>query len=116
MSEHIVHTIEPVFDSESRVLILGTMPSPKSREVGFYYGNSQKSQKPHETVGSVPWNQPIYHSFTTFTRQKDLDMPAQPGAKTAVQDFPYGGFILCAQSIARERGQAIVEYRSERSE
>ena len=39
MSEHIVHTIEPVFDSESRVLILGTMPSPKSREVGFYYGH-----------------------------------------------------------------------------
>ena len=41
MSEHIVHTIEPVFDSESRVLILGTMPSPKSREVGFYYGHSR---------------------------------------------------------------------------
>ena len=39
MSEHIVHTIEPVFDSDSRVLILGTMPSPKSREVGFYYGH-----------------------------------------------------------------------------
>ena len=32
-------TIEPVFDSDSRVLILGTMPSPKSREVGFYYGH-----------------------------------------------------------------------------
>lgn len=40
-SAHIVHTIEPVFDRRSRVLILGTMPSPKSREVGFFYGHPQ---------------------------------------------------------------------------
>lgn len=39
--EHITHSIEPVFDTESRVLILGTMPSPKSREVQFYYGHPQ---------------------------------------------------------------------------
>ena len=37
--EHIIHSIEPIFDAESRVLILGTMPSPKSREVQFYYGH-----------------------------------------------------------------------------
>ena len=39
--EHIIHSIEPVFDTESRVLILGTMPSPKSREMQFYYGHPQ---------------------------------------------------------------------------
>ena len=39
--EHIIHSIEPVFDTESRVLILGTMPLPKSREVQFYYGHPQ---------------------------------------------------------------------------
>ena len=39
--EHIIHSIEPVFDAESRVLILGTMPSPKSREVQFYYGHPE---------------------------------------------------------------------------
>ena len=39
--DSIVHTIEPVWDSESRVLILGTLPSPKSREAGFYYGHPQ---------------------------------------------------------------------------
>ena len=39
--EHSIHSIEPVFDTESRVLILGTMPSPKSREVQFYYGHPQ---------------------------------------------------------------------------
>lgn len=36
---HIVHTLLPVFNEDSRVLILGSLPSPKSREVGFYYGH-----------------------------------------------------------------------------
>ncbi|MDR2186315.1 MAG: DNA-deoxyinosine glycosylase [Treponema sp.] len=37
--QHIVHTIPPVYDSGSRVLILGTMPSPQSRAAAFYYGH-----------------------------------------------------------------------------
>lgn len=37
--EHIVHSFAPVFDKNSRILMLGTMPSPKSRETGFYYGH-----------------------------------------------------------------------------
>ena len=32
---------EPVFDENSKVLILGSFPSVKSREVSFYYGNKQ---------------------------------------------------------------------------
>lgn len=35
----VLHTIPPVYDQNSRILILGTMPSPKSRETGFYYGH-----------------------------------------------------------------------------
>jgi hypoxanthine-DNA glycosylase len=31
----------PVFDNESRVLILGSFPSVKSRQIEFYYGNKQ---------------------------------------------------------------------------
>lgn len=38
-SERIAHTFDPIFDSESRILVLGTMPSPKSREFGFYYSH-----------------------------------------------------------------------------
>lgn len=38
-SKRITHAFCPVFDSESRILILGTMPSPKSRELGFYYSH-----------------------------------------------------------------------------
>ena len=37
----IIHQIPPVWDSESEVLILGTMPSPKSREAGFFYMHPQ---------------------------------------------------------------------------
>lgn len=39
--EQVFHTIPPVYDETSRVLLLGTMPSPKSREAGFYYGHPQ---------------------------------------------------------------------------
>ncbi len=41
MPQKIVHPLAPIADEESRVLILGTMPSPKSRERGFYYGHPQ---------------------------------------------------------------------------
>lgn len=37
----VTHEIQPVFDSRSRVLLLGTMPSRASREQGFYYGHPQ---------------------------------------------------------------------------
>lgn len=40
-AERVEHPLEPIFDGRSRVLVLGTMPSPKSREVGFYYGHPQ---------------------------------------------------------------------------
>lgn len=35
------HPLAPIFDERSRVLVLGTMPSPASREAGFYYGHPQ---------------------------------------------------------------------------
>jgi hypoxanthine-DNA glycosylase len=37
----IVHTIDPVFDENSRVLVLGSFPSVKSREEMFFYGHPQ---------------------------------------------------------------------------
>ncbi|MBR6296399.1 MAG: DNA-deoxyinosine glycosylase [Treponema sp.] len=39
--ETITHPIPPVWNAESRVLLLGTMPSPKSREQGFFYMHPQ---------------------------------------------------------------------------
>ncbi|MCM1165371.1 MAG: DNA-deoxyinosine glycosylase [Lachnospiraceae bacterium] len=40
-SERVTHEFPPVFDGRSRVLILGTIPSPRSRELGFYYMHPQ---------------------------------------------------------------------------
>ena len=40
-AHRVVHPLKPVFDEQSSVLILGTMPSPKSRETGFYYNHPQ---------------------------------------------------------------------------
>ena len=37
----LIHPIEPVFDQNARVLVLGSFPSVKSREAGFYYGHPQ---------------------------------------------------------------------------
>ncbi len=39
--EHLSTGLEPVYDSHSRVLILGSFPSVKSRECNFYYGLPQ---------------------------------------------------------------------------
>ena len=35
----VTHTLDPIYDKNSKVLILRSMPSVKSREVGFYYGH-----------------------------------------------------------------------------
>lgn len=37
----IVHPIEPLYSEQSEILILGSFPSVKSREQGFYYGHPQ---------------------------------------------------------------------------
>ena len=39
--EQIIHNIPPVYDGRSRVLILGSFPSVKSRETEFFYGHPQ---------------------------------------------------------------------------
>ena len=54
--EAVSHDIDPVFDENSQVLILGTFPSVKSREHHFYYGHPQNrfwkvmAQVLHENV------------------------------------------------------------------
>ena len=54
------HTFDAFYRKDSRILILGTMPSPKSREAGFYYAHPQNrfwkvmadlfDEKPFENV------------------------------------------------------------------
>ena len=39
--EHAVHPFAPVWDVHCRVLVLGSFPSVRSRQIGFYYGHPQ---------------------------------------------------------------------------
>ncbi len=41
MADQVKMGFPPVYDKNSRVLILGSFPSVKSREIAFYYGNKQ---------------------------------------------------------------------------
>ncbi len=41
MSEAVHHPFSAVFDECSEILILGSFPSVRSREIGFYYGHPQ---------------------------------------------------------------------------
>ncbi len=39
--ERLKHGFPPVYDLNSQILILGSFPSVKSREISFYYGHKQ---------------------------------------------------------------------------
>ena len=41
LDDRIVHPIPPTWDRDSEVLILGSFPSVKSRECGYFYGHPQ---------------------------------------------------------------------------
>lgn len=47
----VKHTLEPIYDENSQVLILGSIPSVKSREIGFYYAHPQN--RFWKTLGKV---------------------------------------------------------------
>ena len=41
MNQRAIHPIKPVYDENSKVLILGSFPSQKSRKQMFFYGHKQ---------------------------------------------------------------------------
>ncbi len=41
MKKKVNHTFPPFYNKDSEILILGSMPSVKSREIGFYYMHPQ---------------------------------------------------------------------------
>lgn len=52
----VYHSLDPVYDPECTVLILGTMPSSASREAGFYYSHPQNR---FWQVLSAVFNEPL---------------------------------------------------------
>ena len=55
-AEHIVHPFPPLYDSEARILILGSLPSVKSREQMFFYGHPQNRFWP---LMAALFNEPV---------------------------------------------------------
>lgn len=41
MLKKVRHPLKPIYNKQSKILILGSMPSVKSRNVGFYYAHPQ---------------------------------------------------------------------------
>ena len=54
-----VHAFKPIYDANSRVLILGTMPSPQSVKNGFYYSHPQNRFWP---LMSALFSEPLPHT------------------------------------------------------
>lgn len=63
---HISHTFSPVYDEQSEILILGSFPSVKSREQGFYYAHPQN--RFWKVIASI-YNQEVP---TTIEQKKEM--------------------------------------------
>ena len=62
----VKHTFSPVYNEESRILILGSFPSVKSRENQFYYGHPQN--RFWKLIAGI-FNEPVPQ---TIEKKKDL--------------------------------------------
>ena len=62
--ERIIHPFDPVYDSYSEILILGSLPSVKSRENNFYYGHPQNR---FWKVLAAAFEEPVPQSITEKT-------------------------------------------------
>lgn len=81
----IEHPLEPIIDEQCEVLILGSFPSVKSREISFYYGHPQNrfwkiigtiTQTDYETIEDkkkdvigTPYCDMGYYSFMYYYRK-----------------------------------------------
>lgn len=73
MSEYqsLRHTFPPIYDQNSRILILGTFPSVKSRELSFYYGHPQnRFWKVLAGIQGVPIPQTIQEKTEFLLKQR----------------------------------------------
>lgn len=79
----VVHNLSPIYDENSKVLILGSMPSVKSREQGFYYAHPKNrfwktlEKVFEEEIGSTTSERKAFvlkHSIALFDVIKSCDI------------------------------------------
>lgn len=83
MEMKVVHTLKPIYDKNSKVLILGSIPSVKSRELGFYYAHPKNrfwktlEKVYNEQIGNSPDNKIQFlkkHHIALFDVLKSCDI------------------------------------------
>lgn len=65
MKQRVVHNIDPIYHEDAKVLILGTIPSVKSREAGYPYAHPQN--RFWKVLGTI-----FGHSVEALEEKKDL--------------------------------------------
>lgn len=70
----LTHPFPPLFDSEAKVLILGSFPSVKSRETNFFYGHPQNRfwKVMAEVLGFTDGGESIYVPQTVEEKTRML--------------------------------------------
>lgn len=81
----ITHPLEPIFDKNSKILILGSFPSRISRKESFYYGNknnrfwkilAQIFNKPSPNTNSQKLELLSHHNIAIFDVVKSCQIEA----------------------------------------
>ena len=98
MTEH--HTIEPVIFPDSKVLILGSFPSIKSFEEGFYYAHPRNQFWP---ILAAVYNEPVQtkedkialckkHNIALFDSAASLKRDAKNSSDTNLKNIEVNDF------------------------
>ena len=95
------HDLPPIYDEHSQVLILGTMPSPKSKEAGFYYAHPQnrfwkvlsavfQTEIPLERSGRIAFLLEKHIALWDVIAQCEIDGAKDASIRTVVaNDLPF---------------------------
>ena len=83
LAEKISHPIPPVWNSESQILLLGTMPSPASRDAGFFYMHAQN--RFWKVLFAVFGEKLTYTNKGFFIKEDSVKGESDKSAQAAVQ-------------------------------
>lgn len=109
--EHITHAFTPVYDENSRILILGTLPSVASRENNFYYGH--RRNRFWKLLAHL-LNEPLpscCHLPARQTRHGHLKDCAEPGNRLRLTIEQLSAYIVKKRNIKRRISRIIKTVR-----
>ena len=100
---HVEHGFGPVWDDKSQVLVLGSMPSPKSREMRFYYG--------HKRNRFWPVMAAVFHDDTCLCEGMDAESTVAERRDFALRHHMALWDVIASCDIATTGAKAAQLYR-----